>query len=145
MVRSHFKLDFLSKTRKGDVVKARRLALWYATEQGYRPSAITSEWGIGHDITHYHNAYINDMIRLGDKETAKLIWKVFSLDVTKNKTKEKLQRINNKFDDLLMQCPASKLNELHERVELMIKSYNHVHIPQPTEVIVSNSIKIDVK
>lgn len=142
-VEEHFKLDMLSKSRRAGVVTARRIALWYATENGYKPSVITAEWGIGHDVVHYHNAYINDMIRLGDKETCNTLWNVFGVDVTKDLTKQRLQRINNYFDELLMTCPESKLSELRERVELMIHGYNYVHVPQQAEVVESNAIKIE--
>lgn len=136
-------IDMASKSRKGPIVEARRLAIWYAREKGYIYARITDAWDIGHDSAIYHNDFVNNMIRLGDKGTADNIWNTFGVDVTKDMTKEKLTRIRNKFDDLLMSCPNSMISELHERVELMVKAYNYKHEPQEAEVITSNALKIE--
>ena len=144
LVQDYFKVDDITvKGRKGEVVEARRLAIWYAREKGYRYYSITEAWGFGHDVGIYHNKYINNMIRLGHRQTTDDIWNVFNLDVTKDMTKEKLQRIHNSFDSMLMSCPDSDLSELIERVGIMVKAYNHTHVPRPTEVILSNALKLE--
>lgn len=136
-------IDMASKSRKGPIVRARRLAIWYAREKGYIYARINEAWNIRHDVSIYHNDFINNMIRLGDKETADDIWNTFGVDVTKDLTKEKLTRIRNKFDELLMSCPNSHLSELHERVEIMVKAYNYKHEPQQAEIVTSNALKIE--
>lgn len=143
-VEETFKIvDITERSRKGPVVLARRLAIWYAKEKGYRYNRITDEWGFGHDVCIYHINYINDMIKLGHKETTDNIWNTFGVDVTKDRTLEKLKRIHNSFDDILMKCPNRDLNELIERVEIMVKAYNHKHVSNPGEFIVSNALKIE--
>jgi len=134
--------DITAKSRVGSVVTARRLALWYAKEKGFTNANIHDEWGYKHDIAIYHNNFVNDMIELGDRSTSEAIWECFGVDVTKDLTKEKLVRRHKLFDDLLMSCPDSQIHELRERVEIMVKAYNHKHVPQQAEIIESNALKI---
>jgi len=136
-------VDISAKSRKGEVVAARRLAIWYARERGYRFNRINEEWNIGHDVCIYHANYVNDMIELSHKGTVTAIWDVFGVDVTKDLSLKKLERVRRMFDDLLMSCPNREINELRERVEVMVNAYNYNHVSKPAEVITSNALRIN--
>ena len=85
---------------------------------------------------------MNDLIFIGNISEVNDAWTIFGLDVTKGQSKAKLQRIHNRLDATLMACPESSLEELYERIELMVKAYNHKNIPQEAEIITANAIAI---
>lgn len=135
--------DIGAKGRKKNHVEAKRMACWYAREIGHRPCNIEKAFGIRHDIQNYHWNTQNDLIFFGNISTVNNCWELFGVDVTKGQSKAKLERIRKRTDDILMSCPESCLEELYERLELMVKSYNHTNKTKKTTVYVANAISIE--
>lgn len=135
--------DFTVKSREGTMVKARRMFIWYARENGYRGVNVTDVTGFNSDVQIYHLRLANNMIEYGDTEIIQDAYNLFGLDLTRSKTIEARKRLTDEFFEILQDIPLTKITEAKERMSLMVRAMNTKHTPKKAEIITANAINID--
>lgn len=130
-----FNVNIKEKSRKQDVVRARRCAVWFADRKRCRPVDIEDVLGVRHDTqVHYRNT-AKQWVKMKDPQMLADIYTCFNTDVgiTNKAKQQELERLSveealyKQFQPLILQLPKENVEEALYRFEVMVKGYSHKH------------------
>ena len=140
-VEQYYNVDLKDKSRLKNNVNAKRLYFYIASIYKHKVSKVGQLIGLRHDTAIYHRDKGRDFVKFNYTEFIEDVFKVSGVDVTIEKKQKKISDLICQLD--LNDLPLDKINELADRINIMIKGYNLKHGKDEHEIIISNGISSD--
>lgn len=138
-VEQYYNVDLNDKNREKNTIDARRAYFYISTHlYKHRVSHSGALIGLRHDTAIYHRNKGIDFVKYNYKEFIEEVFNITGIDLTVDKKKEKLSDLISKLN--IKDLPLSKVNDLADRINLIIKGYNIKHGKDEHEIIISNGI-----
>ena len=148
-VEGYYKVDLKTKSRKAEIVEARRMFCYYAkkhaqrgTGKGYNFRNISEFLDLNHATIIHHVNVVSSWVKYQDNITLKDLWNIFELNLAKKKDvfAESSPKSFDSFLFYLKQVPEDKLPEALDRVRAMAKGYNMIHGKDNGKVYTSGGV-----
>ena len=134
LVQNYYRVDLNDKSRLKNNVDAKRMYFYIAIKiYKHKVTVAGHSIGLRHDTAIYHRDKGIDFVKYGYTNFIDDVFNITGKDLTKDRRKQRLETLGKLIN--LNDLPIDKLNELSERINLMIKGYNFKHGKDEHEII----------